>query len=83
MSARFHARFVMPVTALVLLSGCSIFDEFEFGGSTMAYDPTKVYLKDEFVTLKRHEDMDRYVCLSGPLQCDGFGQIWDCSCFQH
>lgn len=82
MSAKPVCRFSITAACLIYLSGCSVLDQIELGGSPRAYDPSKVYLKDEFVTLKRHEDVDRYVCLSGPLQCDGFGQIWDCSCFQ-
>jgi len=76
---RRHSAFLAAVT--LLTSGCSVLDNINLGSTGMRYNPTKVYLKDEFVTIRKREDMDRFVCLSGPLQCDGFGQVWDCSCF--
>lgn len=80
MSARFFCRSFVSATSLLIFAGCSVLDNFELG-STRTFDPTKVYLKDEYITVARHDDMDRYVCLSGPLRCAGFGQLWDCSCF--
>lgn len=77
-----RTRRLLPLIALsILTSACSVLDGIEFGSGRQTWDPTKVYLKDEFVTLDKRNDMDRYVCLSGPLQCEGFGQVWDCSCF--
>ena len=77
MSAKSFRRFLPPIALPIFISGCSVLDQLELG-STRTYDPTKVYLKDEDFTLRKHDDMDRYVCLSGPLRCDGFGQTWDC-----
>ena len=73
-------RCIAAVSILATLGACTWLDELTLD-RPRTWDPTKVYLKDEYVTLRKHDDMDRYVCLSGPLQCQGFGLTWDCSCF--
>jgi hypothetical protein len=82
MFEKIRHRTVVVTVITLLTSGCATLEDLALGSTAMRYDPTKVYLQNEFVTVSRTEDMDRFVCLSGPLQCDGFGLMWDCACFR-
>lgn len=74
-------RSVVLISAIGLLAGCTFLDELELGGSGSHYDPTKIYLKNEYFRVDRRRDLNRFVCLSGPLECQAWGsQTWDCHC---
>lgn len=64
----------------VLTSGCEALEQIRLGSSTFSYDPNKIYLKSESFTVRRNADLDRFVCLTGILQCEGRGLDWECEC---
>jgi hypothetical protein len=71
----------IPIATLPLLMGCSVLDDLtaSSGSRVRSYDPTRIYLDSEYVKIG-HRDADRYVCLSGPLQCQDWGNDLECYC---
>jgi hypothetical protein len=66
----------------LLASGCSVLDNLEFGGPP-TLDPNRVYLdRATEITVPRGQDLDRYACVYGPLQCEMWGTSWSCNCRQ-
>lgn len=75
-------RYWMFVAVIgVLISGCSALDQITLGtGQPTFLDPTKIYLKSHSFSVSRNDDLDRYVCMTGPLQCRAWGMQWECVC---
>ena len=73
-------RLGAPVVCVLMMSGCSVLDNIELSGNGAVYDPNKIYLRNEFFTVRNRRDMDRFVCVSGPLVCERYGMTWDCVC---
>jgi hypothetical protein len=64
----------------MLASGCSALDQITLGSQPQYQDPTKIYLKNDFFRVGRHDNLDRFVCITGPLQCRSWGMQWECTC---
>jgi hypothetical protein len=73
-------RFAMPAIITLLLSGCSVIDKLNLGATGTPYDPSKIYLQNERITIDNREYRSRFVCLDGPLMCNQFGLSWNCVC---
>jgi len=66
------------LTIMSLTSGCSVLDNLSF--EPPRYDPTRIYLQDQTVLLRRTTDLSRYACVGAPLQCSLAGSSWHCIC---
>jgi len=75
-------KHAIALALLPLFARCSFLESMPGSGSpgpTYAYDPTKTYLDSQHITVRRR-DVDRYVCLTGPLQCQDWGNDLECTC---
>jgi hypothetical protein len=67
--------------SVLATTGCSALDNLNFG-EPQRMDPNRVYLGSERLLLDRHDDVDRFTCLTGrPLLCRQAGvTTLDCRC---
>jgi hypothetical protein len=70
----------LPAMLGMLLSGCSYIENVILSSNGPTMDPTKIYMTNDYFSVSRQSDLDKYVCLSGPLQCQAFGASLDCVC---
>lgn len=69
---------ICGVLLVLLLGGCSVLDS-AMTSSGFRYDPTKIYLGPEPVSVSR-KDIDRYACVERVLICRAYGTSMDCRC---
>lgn len=62
----------------LLTSGCSVLDNLSFALATLS--PSRIYLTDQAILLRRSADLSRYVWTTAPLRCDLGGAYWQCVC---
>lgn len=73
-------QLVVTTVIGILSGGCALLDELELGGTT-SYDPRKIYVQHDVFTVRRRDDLERIVCLTGPLECRAWNSnLWDCVC---
>ena len=73
-------RLIAFICAIFLLGGCATIEQLRSGTTGQTFDPSKIYLRSDAFTVSRNADLDRFVCLTGPLQCNSFGLSWNCEC---
>jgi hypothetical protein len=62
-----------------LVSGCSYFDQLMLSNNAASLAPGKVFVGTSGLML-RHEELDNYACMTGPLMCDQRGSRFNCTC---
>ena len=50
-------RLGAPVVCVLMMSGCSVLDNIELSGNGAVYDPNKIYLRNEFFTVRNRRTL--------------------------
>lgn len=72
-------KFSIVLMSLVF-GGCDVMEGFTLSSGPQYYDPERIYIDGEFVSVQNYSEVRKLACINGPVFCKSFGMQWDCSC---